>query len=260
MPTLFQLKSYLTYWLDAVDEHSLHSPFFFDLHTKVVTTAIDKEGYQPYEALRGKLLDNQQTIAIADPGAGSIPLKGNLRKVADIAATSITPQKYSALYARIIRHFGCKHIVELGTSFGINALYLASAPGARVTTFEGSRAIASIAQTTFGFAQAQNIRLVEGNIDTTLPAYLLDSPKVDLAFIDANHRYEPTLRYANGLIRKAHSKSMLIVDDIHYSPEMEKAWKVLKQHELVYASADLFRCGILFFDPSLNKQHVVLQF
>ena len=77
--------------------------------------------------------------------------------------------------------------------------------------------------------------------------------------MDANHRYEPTVNYFNSLLRVIHTKSIIIMDDIHYSEEMEKAWKEIKNHELVHASIDLFRCGILFFDPSLNKQHVVLQ-
>ncbi|MEO7991775.1 MAG: SAM-dependent methyltransferase, partial [Chryseolinea sp.] len=79
------------------------------------------------------------------------------------------------------------------------------------------------------------------------------------AFMDANHRYEPTLRYFNILIQKMNDRGILIVDDIHYSTEMDRAWNELKQHVRVHASADLYRCGILFFDPSLNNQHVVLQ-
>jgi hypothetical protein len=77
--------------------------------------------------------------------------------------------------------------------------------------------------------------------------------------MDANHHYEPTLKYFNWLLPVIHSMSIIIMDDIHYSAEMEKAWEEIKNHEQVHASIDLFRCGILFFDPSLNKQHVVLQ-
>ena len=44
------------------------------------------------------------------------------------------------------------------------------------------------------------------------------------------------------------------------SPEMEKAWNELSRHPLVYGSVDLFRCGILFFEPALNKQHFVWAF
>ena len=88
---------------------------------------------------------------------------------------------------------------------------------------------------------------------------MFSSEQEFLAFMDANHRYEPTIRYFELLLKKVHEKSVLIVDDIHHSCDMEKAWKEMQRHRLVYGSADLFRCGILFFDPSLNKQHVILQ-
>lgn len=260
MPTLFQIKSYLTFWLDAVDEHSLHSPFLFDLYTKVIKPESVPGQFEAIEALRKKLLQNRSIITVADPGAGSIALKGAQRRISDIATTSLSPARYSALYARVIRHFAYRHIVELGTSLGINTLYLAHPREATVTTFEGAPEVAGLARTTFEFAGAANINLIEGNIDTTLPSYLLNAPKADFAFVDANHRYEPTLKYVQWLIKKTHTKSIIILDDVHYSPDMERAWNELKRHELVYASVDLYRCGILFFDPSLNKQHVVLQY
>jgi predicted O-methyltransferase YrrM len=260
MPTLFQIKSYLTFWLDAVDEHSLHSPFLFDLYTKVIKPASGPAQFEAIEAFREKLLQNRSIITVADPGAGSLALKGAQRRISDIATTSLSPARYSALYARVIRHFACRHLVELGTSLGINTLYLGHAPETTVSTFEGAPEVADLARTTFEFAGATNIKLIEGNIDTSLPSYLLNAPKVDFAFVDAHHRYDPTLKYVQWLIKKVHARSVIILDDIHYSPDMERAWNELKRHELVYASADLYRCGFLFFDPSLNKQHVVLQY
>jgi hypothetical protein len=52
----------------------------------------------------------------------------------------------------------------------------------------------------------------------------------------------------------------MVVDDIHDNAGMEKAWTEIRNHGLVYVSVDLYRCGILFFDPSLTKQHAVLRF
>lgn len=259
MPSAFQIKSYLTYWLDAVDKHSLHSPFFFDLYTRVIVSRSSNEEFAHIEALRKKLLASADTVHVADYGAGSQTLSGTSRKIRDIAATSLSSPKYASLYARLARHFHCSNIIELGTSLGINTLYLASS-NAKVTTFEGAPEVVDYARSTFEFAGAKNIIVQEGNIDKTLPDFLQLSGKVDLAFMDANHRYEPTLRYASLLMDKIHLRSILILDDIHYSQEMERAWHELQKHPLVYASADLYRCGILFFDPSLNKQHVVLQF
>lgn len=261
MHKLFQLRSYLTYWLDEVDKHSLHSPFFFDFFTNAVSrTDPPSSSAVKTESLRRNLLRTRTPVTLTDLGAGSAVLKSTTRRVSDIARTSLSPAKYSALYTRIIRHYKLKTIVELGTSLGINTLHLASEPGTEVTTFEGARAIADIARSSFEFAGATNIRLIEGDINITLPQFLQRAQKIDFAFLDANHRYLPTLKYVHYLLPKLHAQSIVLLDDIHYSPEMEKAWNELKTHPLVYASADLFRVGILFFDPSLNKQHVVLHF
>ncbi len=181
------------------------------------------------------------------------------RQISDIANKSLSPARFSALYYRIAKYFGATSILELGTSFGINTLYLAEKSDATVTTFEGSAPIAGVAAITFEFAGKKNVNLIVGDIDHTLPDYLQGIRRLDVVFMDANHRYEPTLRYFHWLLKKVHERSVIIVDDIHYSREMESAWNAIRNNRLVYATADLFRCGIVFFDPSLNKQHVILQ-
>ncbi|MDQ2656407.1 MAG: class I SAM-dependent methyltransferase [Bacteroidota bacterium] len=254
---LFRLKSYLSYWLEAVDEHSLHSPFFFDLYTTQIKSPPTQKRFVEIESLRRKLLNDHRMIAVRDLGSGG--QQNPDKRISDIARTSLSSSKYSAVFSALTTYFDSSLIIELGTSFGINTLYLAAKPDAVVTTFEGAPAVADIAALTFEFASASNIKLVVGNIDRTLPSFLQGVRRVDFAFVDANHRYEPTLQYCEWLMKKVHEKSVIVLDDIHHSPEMDKAWRTLKAHRLVYASADLFRCGILFFDPSLNKQHVILQ-
>lgn len=252
----FQAKAYFSYWLDAVDEHSLHSPFFFDFYTRVVKTNKAAKPIEKAEKLRSQLLRDTRELNGIDPGSGS----SAKRQVSIIAKNSMSPVLLSTLYDSIIDYFKAEKVIELGTSFGINTLYLASKKERAVITLEGSPEIAEIAKLTFEFSGAKNIKLIEGNIDQTLKEYLLSLRKVDLVLMDANHRFEPTMRYFSLLIPKLRESTVIIVDDIHYSQEMEKAWNALKNHKLVYGSADLFRCGILFFDPSLNKQHVILQF
>lgn len=255
---LFRLKSFLSHWLEAVDEHSLHSPFFFDLYTKQLKPAVAAAQFSHIESLRDKLLHDQREITVQDFGSGKG--KKSRRRISHIARTSLSDPRHSAVFSRLARYFGSICIIELGTSFGINALYLAEKTDATVTTFEGAPAVADIAALTFEFAGRRNIDLIVGNIDRTLPSYLQRIRRVDLAFIDANHLYGPTTQYFEWILKKVNEKSILIIDDIHYSSEMEHAWKMIRNHRLVYGSADLYRCGIVFFDPSLNKQHVILQF
>jgi len=254
----FQFKTYFNYWLDAVDEHSLHSPFLFDWYTKVIK--VESEGIVAIEKLRSNLLQTKSEISVDDLGAGSKHFSNSTRAIRDIADTSLSDLRFSLLYLRIANHIDAKNIVELGTSLGINTLYLAQKKNSKIFTFEGSESIAEVAQDTFTFAAAKNIELIKGNLDSTLYSNLSRMPKIDVAFMDANHQYAPTLKYFECLLDKIHHKSVIILDDIHSSPAMEKAWNELCKHELVYTSMDLYRCGILFFDPSLTKQHVVLQF
>lgn len=210
------------------------------------------------EKLRSQLLTDKRVVEVDDPGSGS--KRDGRRVIGDIASSSLSTKKFSSLYRRIIERYNCKTIVELGTSFGINTLYLNAGGDTKVHTFEGSSTVAEIANLTFQFAAAKNITIVKGNIDSTLPSHLSLIKKIDFVFIDANHTYKATTNYFQKILQKIHDKSIVIVDDIHYAPEMERAWKEIRKNDLVYGSVDLYRCGILFFDPSLNKQHVILQF
>lgn len=140
---------------------------------------------------------------------------------------------------------------------GIMSLYMATDPHVQVTTFEGNPDMVNIALTNFEFFKKQNINLVEGNIDKTLPNHLETPSKIDFVWMDANHRYEPTIRYFEALTLRMAEKGIIAIDDIYHSPEMAQAWHELRQHDLVYGSLDLFRCGILFLDPTLNKQHFI---
>lgn len=240
-----------------MDEHSIHSPFFFDFYVNVIKASKQDEGHEPVEAIRTSLLENKTPIEMADLGAGSHHHNGNTT-IAQVAKVSLSSVRLSNLYERICHYNDSKYIVELGTAMGVNTLYLANNNSKKVFTFEGSQSLINIALTHFELFDKQNIKLIEGNIDKTLPQFLQATDKINFVLMDANHRYEPTIRYFNQLVRRLNEKSIVVIDDIHWSEEMEKAWKELHKHELVYGSIDLYRCGILFFDPALNKQHFIL--
>lgn len=260
MSLLFQSRAFITYWLDAVGRHSLHSPFFYDFFSTVVARDEVTSAYDVPERLRKEMLADTTVINVTDLGAGSRFNAGSTRKLCDIARVSLSPARRSRLLDRIARRFECSHIVELGTSLGINTLYLASGHNRKVTTFEGAPEIAGRAQMNFAKAGADNIDVIVGDIGKTLPDFLGGDPTIDLVFMDANHQYTPTLTYFEMLVPALHARSVVVLDDIHYHAGMEKAWYELQRHGSVWGSADLFRTGILFFDPSLNKQHVVLQY
>jgi len=254
VPSLFTIRAFITHWLDAVDDHSVHSPFFFEFF-KVVHDDSDIWGADEIENVRKKLLTNSFPIEITELGSGKSPSRKE--KLSDIAAQALAPPAIAQLYARIVKQLKAETIVELGTSLGITTLYLALRDDGQVVTLEGVKSVADIAITNFEFFDKKNITLIHGNIDKTLKEALFNIRKVDFALIDANHRYEPTVRYFDLISKRVKERSIVVIDDIHRSPEMAKAWNEIRKHELVYGSIDLFRCGVLFFEPSLGKQHFV---
>lgn len=217
----------------------------------------DIPAFRAIEEIRQTLLLNSTEVTINDLGAKSYHFKKEKRTLSKIAETSISPALFSRLYYRIIHYMDATQILELGTSMGITTLYLAQKNNVHVTTFEGNPAMINVALTHFEYFDTKNIRLIEGNLDIELANYLLKPAKINFVLMDANHRYEPTIRYFNLLSRRMADKGIMIIDDIHYSEEMNRAWVELRDHRLVYGSVDLFRCGILFFDPALNRQHYI---
>lgn len=261
MSKFIQAKSFISYYLNAVNKHSLHSPFIYEFYNKVLfPLRHENKGLKEIEALRNALLKEGQVVAIQELGAGSKSSKSNLRSISQIARTSLSGIKFSCLYNRIIQYYQSKEIVELGTSLGINTLYLANSPHSKVTTFEGCPNLSAIALQNFEKANKQNIELVVGNIDETLHGFLKNLKKLDFVFFDANHRLAPTLSYFEACLEKADNNSIFIFDDIHWSAEMERAWQTICAHKKVSVSIDLYRCGIIFFNQNTQKQHYILEF
>jgi predicted O-methyltransferase YrrM len=258
------LQKYLKYTLSASNGkgHGVHSPFVFDFIIHVLNDKKRYETYQQIEAIRKDLLTDETLLTIQDFGAGS-RVDGNLqRKVSSIAASALKPKKYAQLMFRMINYYHPKNILELGTSLGITTSYLGSAGNnTSVVTMEGSPAVAGVAQNNFNKLGLKNIQLIEGNFDETLASTLQQINTVDFAFIDGNHRKEPTIQYFNQLLSKTKEHSVLIFDDVHWSEEMEQAWEIIKQHEAVTLSIDLFFIGIVFFrNEQKTKQHFTIRF
>ncbi|CAN5294699.1 class I SAM-dependent methyltransferase [soil metagenome] len=258
------LLAYLRYLSRARDEHSLHSPFLFSLYTQVIRASTgSKSVFAPIKALRKELRRNRQLITIADFGAGSKVNSSRQRSIGDIARNSQKPARFARLLFRLIQRFEAKTIVDLGTSLGMTTAYLAEATkpcGGHVTTFEGCPQTAAIAQQNFERLGIGNVTVVVGNLDETLAPQVSALDSVDFVFFDANHRYEPTVRYFETCLSAIHNDTVFVFDDIHWSDEMEQAWAYIKAHTAVTVTVDLFWVGLVFFRKEQPKQDFVLRF
>jgi predicted O-methyltransferase YrrM len=262
---LYQIFAFLRYWLlRSGNAHGLHSPFVFNLYTTVIRHSGQYAAYAKVEKRRQELLASQRVLEVTDFGAGSqvAGAGGRRRSVRDIARHAAKPPRLAQLLFRLVNHFRPATILELGTSLGLTTAYLALADSrSQVLTFEGCPNTAALARETFGQLDIQNVRLLEGNLDATLPATLAGlAQPLDFVFFDGNHRYEPTLRYFEQCLAKAHDNSVFVLDDIHWSAEMERAWEAIKAHPSVTVTIDLFYVGLVFFRKKQRREDFWLRY
>jgi predicted O-methyltransferase YrrM len=265
MYSRFQLAlKYGRYYFSAANGkgHGIHSPFVFNFIKNVLRDNQHYDDYSKVEALRKKMLSDYSVIEVEDFGAGSSGNTSAKRKVAEIAARAAKSKKYGQLLYRMARHYKPAGMLELGTSLGITASYLAEGNKVgKLVTAEGSKEIAEKAKQNFRDLQLQNVEQVRGEFKYTLPMALYKLPTLDLAFIDGNHRREPTENYLRLLMEKRNANSIFIFDDIHWSEQMEQAWESIRQHPLVFCTVDLFFIGIVFFRKEFReKQHFTIRF
>lgn len=258
------VQKYLRYYFTAYNGrgHGMHSPFVFDFIVNVLNDKTQYPAYQQVEALRNQLVKDPTILEVQDFGAGSTVDKTNQRTIASIAKNAAKPAKFGQLLYRMVNYYKPQIILELGTSLGITTSYLSLAkPDAKLITMEGSSAIAEMARQNFRTLKLQNAFLREGNFDQTLSTVISGLSSVDFAFIDGNHRQEPTERYFNQLLPVLNNNSILIFDDIHWSSEMEEAWKNIQQHPAVRCTIDLFFIGIVLLRQEFKeKQHFSIRF
>ena len=259
----FQINSFLSYKFNAINVHHLHSPFAYDLVKNIVN---DKQRYPDYmkiNTLRKQLHKDHSEIMVTDFGAGIGGKEDalNLKSVTSLYKNNSIRSKYGELLYRLIKHFQPENILELGTSLGISTAHMSVAtPDASIITLEGSNEIAEKAAENFTKLGLNNIRQEIGNFDYVLDAIIDNMPKIDFAFIDGNHRKEPTIRYFESCLRKSHNDTVIIFDDIHWSEEMNEAWKFIQNHQSVTLTLDLFQFGIVFFRKELSKQDFIISY
>lgn len=254
----------MAYYVTALNGkgHGMHSPFVFNFILNVLNNRQKVQPPKEIESARRRLLLNKTVLQVDDYGAGSGSNKTKNRSVAQIAKTAVKSKKYSQLLYRLVHYCKPKIVVELGTSLGVSTAYLAAAnSAATVYTIEGSSAVQQVAVDNFKQLGLQNIQSLQGSFDAVLPKLLKQLSSIQLAYVDGNHRYQPTMAYFNLLLEKKNNDSVFIFDDIHWSAEMERAWEEIKRHPSVRCTVDIFFLGAVFFREEFKTpQHFTIRF
>lgn len=261
--------------------HGIHSPYLFEWVRLVMRGDDSYYVWSAIEDRRQAMLLDDRPLEYVDYGSGKRRVgdeSKDKRIVKDIAKGSLSKPKYAQMLARLVNWLGSPlyssplrggigdevsagrkglTIVELGTSLGMTTAYMAAMDSRnRVITYEGCPAVAEIAKANWNALGIKNIDCRVGEIDVA--ALAKDLECVDVAYVDANHTYASTCAYFNMLVEKVHEKSVIIVDDIHYSQEMDRAWREICADDRVTSTMDLYQMGLVFFDKHYWKQNYKL--
>jgi predicted O-methyltransferase YrrM len=259
------IVDYVKYLIQSHNLHGVHSPFVYDLNLNVLNKTESPVDLQPLENYLDFLKDEQTILKLEEIGGNSRITQKTDRKVSEIYWTSSTSERMGIMLANIIHHYKIKNVIELGTCLGVGTGYLWQAlsqfQDASLTSIEGRKELYDYTRGSFSkYFIPHRVNFVQGNFDQVLPDILKLINQVDLAFVDGNHRYEPTMNYFEMLLDKVHPGSILIFDDIYWSDEMKQAWREIISNPAVTCSIDLFRWGMVFFRKELPKQHYTLRF
>lgn len=257
------LIRYIKYLLNGKNAHGVHSPFVYKFVTELLESK--NENYYQFnelDTLRKKLLTHTGEIEITDFGAGSKVFKSNKRKISDITRHGISSKKFSELYFKLINFCNAEYIVELGTSIGLNTLYLSKANSkSHIYTIEGCPQLYKFSNDLFKAARVKNIKSINNTFEKALPEVLNEIPKLDFFYVDGNHNYEATLNYFTLALSKKHEHSVFVFDDINWNEGMQKAWQEICNHPEVTLSLDLFFVGMVFFRKGQKeKESFILKY
>ena len=210
------------------------------------------------EAWRRDLLLDTSRIERTDLGAGSrgTSKKPSTVQINDMARRSLTSSRDVLALCRWLRCISPEgRFLELGTSLGVTAAYVASV-GWHVDTWEGCPETLNKAQVGWGLlGLSDHIQSELGPFHHRLDA-LTKAQRWDVIYVDGFHEERATLHMVDLLA--PHVEVCVVVDDIAWSPGMHRAWQTLRNREEWRVSFSWRGRGFLLKAPHMRPQHHAL--
>lgn len=255
---IYQIRSYLKFLSHSTNQHGVHSPFVYDLITQCFYDKTEYPEYEVLKAFRKTLTRDNTVLDVTDFGAGSRVFSAAHRRVSHIARNAGISGKRQKLLFRLTRYLRPNMILELGTSLGLATVALGLASeDAQIISVEGCPNTIERAKEALDPLVFKTIKLRNESFDAFLES--LDLANFELIYVDGDHDKLNTLRYFEHLLKYVSNDSVIIFDDIYWSPGMTEAWQEIVAHEKVTVSIDTFHWGLVFFRKEQQKEHFIIR-
>lgn len=219
----------------------VHSPFVFNLITKVIEEKCSYYSFYDIELLRKQLLQN--------------------RSIGEIVKREAIRPKHGALLFRLTNYFKSKNILQIGTTMGLSTLYLTSyATGLKCIALENVPEFATIARQAFAKEGRNPVDLRIGNYKDLLPQALNDINSLDFVFFNTLYEQHNNLWLFNECMRYAHNDTVFVFEGIKASRKMRELWEEICACPEVTVTLDLYSLGIVLFNKKLHKRDYIVYF
>ena len=209
----------------------VHSPFVFNLITKVIEEKCSYYSFYDIELLRKQLLFKEGEITYPDRQNKG---KRKTRSISEIVKRESIRPKHGALLFRLANYFKSKNILQIGTTMGLSTLYLTSyATGLKCIALENVPEFATIARQAFA---------------------------KDFVFFNTLYEQHNNLWLFNECMKYAHNDTVFVFEGIKASRKMRELWEEICACPEVTVTLDLYSLGIVLFNKKLHKRDYIVYF
>ncbi|MBK9109149.1 MAG: class I SAM-dependent methyltransferase [Saprospiraceae bacterium] len=248
-----RLEIYFNYYVKSKTIFQIHSPFIHHFLNAVFDADRIYYDFRTIEQYWRQIMDDAHEIPSSEFGSLH---QQSLKQVKTFAAKAISqPSHYEILY-RLVYYLKPQKSLELGSCLGMSSLAMALGNREQLlTTVEGNTFLAEYCKQTFDKYQINNIHVINLLFSEFLKDHQLES--YNLVFLDGDHHYEATLKYSKRILASLSANSVFVLDDIHWSKGMNRAWKEIIHWPEVQCSLETQRLGFLFKSPKITKGNFV---
>lgn len=195
----------------------VHSPFVFNLITKVIEEKCSYYSFQDIELLRKQLLHMEEKISYPDRQNRG---RQKTRPIGEIVRREAIQPKHGALLFRLTNYFKSRNILQLGPAMGLSTLYLTSYAGLRCVALENVPEFAAIARQAFARKGRNPVDLRIGNYKELLPQALRDMDGPDFVFFNTLYEQHNNLWLFNECVKYARNDTVFVFEGIKASRKM----------------------------------------
>ncbi len=180
--------------------------------------------------------------------AGEQPVRYEEMPFADYVWKISVDTRHGMILEELIVRLSIKHILEIGTGFGVSTSYLLSGlqrnserHTPHLVTFELRSKLFQYIWFLLKRYPKEYWQAIHSDAEIILP---LINMEFQMAFIDAGHEYDQSISLWNALKYKITSGGCVVFDDIYWSEDMKRVWQYISQDPIIHGTHQTNRFGI----------------